>query len=59
MQGEREVHNRVVERKTNPAEKLHEDAVNSLRSGGMENEKTGGESGKADEEDLGENVEFF
>ena len=59
MQGEREVHSSLLEWKTNPAEKLHGDAVNSLTAGGMENEKSGRESDKADEEDLGDNVEFF
>ncbi len=59
MQGEREVHHSVLERKTNPAEKPHEDTVNPLMAGGMENGKTDSGSDKAGEEDLGDNVELF
>jgi methyl-accepting chemotaxis protein len=59
MQGEREVHHSLFELKTNPAEKPHGDAVNPLMAAGMENEKTGSEPDKADEEDLGDNVELF
>ncbi|MGO8944156.1 MAG: hypothetical protein ACLQJ7_10850, partial [Syntrophobacteraceae bacterium] len=59
MQGEREVHHYVVERKTKHAEMPHRDTLNPLTAGAMENKKTGRESDKADEEDLGDNVEFF
>ncbi len=59
MQGEREVHHSLFELKTNTAEKPHGDAVNPLTAAGMENEKTGSESDKADEEELGDNVELF
>ena len=59
MQGEREVHHGVVERKTKHAEMPHRDTVNPLTAGGTGNEKTDSELDKANEEDLGDNVEFF
>jgi hypothetical protein len=59
MQGEREVHHSLFELKTNPAEKPHGDIVNPLTAIGAKNEKPDIESNKADEEDLGDNVELF
>ena len=59
MQGEREVHNSLFELKTNPAEKPNGDAVNPPMAGGMENEKSGSELDKADQEDLGDNFDSF
>jgi methyl-accepting chemotaxis protein len=57
MQGEREVHHTVFELKTNPGP--DGDAVTPLMAAGMENEKTGSEPDKADQEDLGDNFELF
>ena len=59
MQGEREVHHSLFELKTNPVEKPNGDAVTPLMADGMENEKTGSEPDKADQEDLGDNFELF
>jgi len=59
MQGEREVHHSMFGLETNPAEKPHGDAVNPLMVAGMENEKADSEPDRADEEDLGDNVELF
>jgi hypothetical protein len=59
MQEEREVHLRQLEFKTGPAEKLHREALNATTAIGMENEKPDSTLDKADEEDLGDNVELF
>jgi methyl-accepting chemotaxis protein len=59
MLGEREVHHSLFELKPNPAGKPHGGAVNPMKAAGMENEKTDRESGKENEDDLGDNVELF